>query len=203
MPPIEPNAIKELLQHWFGRSVFEMPDMLFADEVFCRQLSEIYATDYARYFPDQPLILQQTTRRIELIGILLYRMARIAYLQGNEPAAEALSNLGRFISGFEIYYTASIGPGLKINHGLGTVVGARVQIGKNCLLHQGVTLGDRNGGRPVLRDNVTVYAGAKIIGGITIGNAAIVGANCVCMKDVPDNGVIAGVPGRIITKDHE
>src|SRR5690242_6756085 len=100
----------------------------------------------------------------------------------------------------EIYYSAEIGKGLKVNHGLGTVIGARTKIGENVLLHHGVTFGDKNGKRPCVKDNVTIYAGAKILGDITIGNNAIIGANSVCFSNVPDNATAAGVPARIIKK---
>lgn len=135
-----------------------------------------------------------------MIGILCYRIARWCYENGKDEQANHYSNLGRIISGFEIYYSAEIGRGMKINHGLGTVIGARCKIGENVLLHQEVTLGDRKGGRPVLLDNVTVYAGAKILGNITLENNSIIGANSVCLIDVPENGVVTGNPGKILSK---
>jgi serine O-acetyltransferase len=134
--------------------------------------------------------------RVELTGILCYRIARWFFENNNETMANHYSNLGRLISRFEIYYSAEIGKGMKINHGLGTVVGARCKIGENVLLHQNVTLGGRKGGRPILADNVTVYADAKVLGGVTLGNGSVVGANAVCLVDVPDNGVLMSNPGR-------
>jgi len=169
----------------------------FADEAIFDKAFEIFQTDYERYFENEEITETKLFSRLELIGILLYRLAREYFLEGNENFANHLSNLGRMISGFEIYYSANIGKGLKINHGLGTVIGARSFIGENALIHQGVTFGDRNGGRPVLLDNVTVFAGAKILGGIVCGNNSIIAANCVCLIDVPENSVIAGVPGKI------
>lgn len=157
---------------------------------------EVFKYDFNRYF-NGDLKIDLIFSRVELIGILLYRIARYFYLDNNEVMANHISNLGRVVSNFEIYYSATIGKGLKINHGLGTVLGARCIIGENALIHQGVTLGDRNGARPELLNNVTVYAGAKILGGIVCGNNSVVAANTVCLIDVPDNSVIIGIPGKI------
>lgn len=153
--------------------------------------------DFERYFNTLIITKELLYTRVELIGILLYRIAREYFLNGNEIFAMHYSNLGRIISGFEIYYSAKIGKGLKINHGLGTVIGARSVIGENALIHQGVTLGDRNGGRPELLNNVIVYAGAKILGGIICGNNSVIAANSVCLKNVPDCAVVIGIPGKI------
>lgn len=157
---------------------------------------EVFKYDFNRYF-DGDLKIDLIFSRVELIGILLYRIARYFYLDNNEVMANHISNLGRLVSNFEIYYSATIGKGLKINHGLGTVLGARCIIGENALIHQGVTLGDRKDARPELLNNVTVYAGAKILGGIVCGNNSVVAANTVCLIDVPDNSVIIGIPGKI------
>lgn len=157
----------------------------------------LFQFDYNRYFPDSIITKEKLYSRLELVGILLYRIARVYFLKNDEISALHLSNLGRIISGFEIFYTAEIGEGMKINHGLGTVIGARCKIGKNALIHQNVTLGDKNGQRPVLLDNVTIYAGAKVLGGIKCANNSIIAANCVCMIDVPENAVIVGIPGKI------
>jgi serine O-acetyltransferase len=157
---------------------------------------DIFKFDYNRYFPGY-IVLEKVYERIELVGILLYRLAREFFLGNNETSANHLSNLGRVISGFEIYYTAVIGKGLKINHGLGSVIGARVCIGENATIHQNVTLGDKKGGRPILLNNVIVFAGAVVLGKITIGNNSTIGANCVCLIDVCANQVIIGIPGKI------
>lgn len=157
---------------------------------------QLFQYDYNRYF-DGNINIDLVFSRIELIGIFLYRIAREFYLKGHELMANHFSNVGRLVSGFEIYYSATIGKGLKINHGLGTVIGARCTIGDNALIHQGVTLGDRNGARPTLLNNITVYAGAKILGGIVLGNNSVVAANTVCLTDVPDGSVVIGIPGKI------
>lgn len=93
-----------------------------------------------------------------------------------------------------------IGGGLIIQHGFSTIISAKC-IGKNCKIYQQVTIGYNHAlEAPILGDNVEVCCGAKIIGGVRIGNNVIIGANAVVINDVPDNCVIAGVPAKIIKK---
>jgi serine O-acetyltransferase len=189
------------LKRWFDKSIYLTDALDFNDEATFGSVLEIFTDDYRRYFPGAEKIEKSVLlSRHELVGILLYRIARYYFLNGNEKAAAAYSNLATFLCGFEIYYSASIGRGLKINHGLGTVIGARSVIGENALLHHNITLGDKDGGRPTLEDQVTVYPGAKILGAITIGKGSVIGANTVCMKTVPENSIVAGNPSRIIKK---
>ena len=77
------------------------------------------------------------------------------------------------------------------------MVGARCTVGKNVTLHQGVTLGDKAGGRPTIGDNVMIYPNAVVIGAIIVGNEAIVGANSVVMKNVPENYMAVGAPAKL------
>ena len=159
-------------------------------------LYDLFITDYNRYYPgDIDLLMIQ--RRAELQGILLYRLARLLFLKG-DTSCDDVAALGRFLSAFEIYYSAEIGEGLKINHGMGMVIGARAKVGKNALFHHNVTLGDHKGGRPTLLDQVTMYPGSMALGNITIGNHVIVGANSVCLSDIPDGKTVAGSPALII-----
>lgn len=195
------HTIASELRRWFSKSIL-IDDLEYENhtKLFVASL-EVFATDYQRYFPNEIEIkLDKVLGRAELQGILLYRLARNYFLEGNINAADKCSSLGRFLCGFEIYYSSEIGKALKINHGLGLVVGARTKIGDNALLHQGVTFGDKDGGRPVVGDNVTVYAGAKILGNVNIGNNSIVAANCVCFIDVPENGTAVGIPAKILNK---
>lgn len=195
---MDPLILKVEIQKLFDR-YYMLPlnvDDFFEFELFEKSLIN-FESDFRRYFQEKSVSIELVYSRIELIGIMLYRLSREYFLQNNELISNHLSNLGRIISGFEIYYSADIGLGLKINHGLGTVIGARCVIGKNALIHQNVTFGDKNGKRPILLDNVTVYAGAKVLGGVVCGNNSTIAANCVCMIDVPDNCIIMGVPGKI------
>lgn len=111
--------------------------------------------------------------------------------------------LGMFASPLpllDISSTAEIGGGLIVQHGYGTIIAPR-KIGKNCWVNQGVTIGYTNDNDcPTLGDNITVYAGAKILGNVRVGNNVIVAANAVVVKDVEDNCVVGGVPARILKR---
>lgn len=138
--------------------------------------------------------------------MLLYRISRNVYLSdlksnvygGSMGVKDAYSLLARHIGQIELFYSADIGEGLRINHGVGTVVGARCKIGKNCIIHQNCTIGDRNGGRPIIGNNVIIYAGAMLLGNITIGDNSIIGANSVVTKNCPPNSIMVGTPARNI-----
>lgn len=105
--------------------------------------------------------------------------------------------------GISIPYHTEIGQGLYIGHFGGIVVNGYARIGKNCNLSHGVTLGQANRGKrkgyPIIGDNVYIGPGAKIVGAVRVGNCAAVGANCVVTDDVPENGVVVGVPGKIVS----
>jgi serine O-acetyltransferase len=98
-----------------------------------------------------------------------------------------------------LYITAPIDGGLKIQHGFSTIITAR-HIGKRCHIYQQVTIGYNDGKTPIIGNNVRVCCGAKIIGGVTIGDNVVVGANAVVCKDVPANCVVGGVPAKIIKR---
>lgn len=99
--------------------------------------------------------------------------------------------------------TPDIGGGLYIQHGFATIITAR-SLGVNCWINQQVTVGfsSRNE-RPVIGDNVIINAGAKVIGGVVVGNDSVIGANAVVVKDVPENCVVGGVPAKIIRQNGE
>jgi len=104
------------------------------------------------------------------------------------------------LTGIEIPIKSEFGAGLRIHHYGGIVIHPEVKAGKNVTLFQGVTIGRNINGYdvPKIGDNVVITAGAKIVGGITIGNNVVIGANSVVTKDVPDNCTIAGIPAKVI-----
>ena len=117
----------------------------------------------------------------------------------------SISMLARAVTGIEIHPSARIGEGLFIDHGAGVVIGETAHIGDNVTLYQGVTLGGTGfatGKRhPTVQDNVTIGSGAKLLGPITVGHGAKIGANSVVITDVPPNATVVGNPGHPVRVD--
>ncbi len=137
-------------------------------------------------------------------AILCHRINSILWQRKIPLLPRLLSNLARLLTGIEIHPGAKIGPGLFIDHGLGVVIGETTEIGNDCLLYQGVTLGgtgkEKGKRHPTLGKRVVVGAGAKVLGAIRIGDYVKIGANAVVLKPVPDHSIVVGVPGRVIKK---
>jgi serine O-acetyltransferase len=118
--------------------------------------------------------------------------------------ARFFSHIARWLTGIEIHPGAKIGRRFFIDHGMGVVIGETAEIGDDCTLYHGVTLGGttwQKGKRhPTLQDNVVVGAGAKVLGPITVGAGVRIGSNAVITKDVPEGGTVVGVPGRLVRK---
>ena len=112
------------------------------------------------------------------------------------------SNWGRFMTGVEIHPGARIGRRFFIDHGMGIVIGETAEIGDDCTLYHGVTLGgvswNKGKRHPTLGDGVTVGAGAKILGPFTVGAGAKIGSNSVVVKEVPAGSTVVGIPARIV-----
>jgi serine O-acetyltransferase len=140
-------------------------------------------------------------------AIVLYRIAHWLHNWGIFFLPRFIAHLARFLTGIEIHPGAVIGKGVFIDHGMGVVIGETAVVGDYCLLYQGVTLGGtgkESGKRhPTLGCNVTVGAGAKILGNIKIGSHARVGALAVVLKDIPPNATVVGIPGRIVSRQSE
>lgn len=136
-----------------------------------------------------------------LHALWVHRVSHALWLKGHYLVARLLSQLSRAITGVEIHPGASIGRRFFIDHGMGVVIGETTEIGDDVMLYQGVTLGGRSLQKvkrhPTLEDGVVVGAGARVLGAITIGEGAQVGANAVVVRDVPAGAVVVGVPGRI------
>lgn len=135
-------------------------------------------------------------------ALLAYRLAHWLWLRKVPFFPRAISQLARLLTGVEIHPGAKIGTGFFIDHGMGVVIGETTEIGDYVTLFQGVTLGgtgkERGKRHPTLGNHVVVGAGAKILGGIRIGDNVKVGANSVVLKSVPANSTVIGVPARVI-----
>jgi serine O-acetyltransferase len=140
----------------------------------------------------------------------IFWMRTCWYTRGNPllkyslyPFALLMLNHYKYKFGINISISTEIGSGFYIGHFSGIIVYPLCKIGKNCNLSQGVTLGKtnrgKNSGYPMLGDNVYIAPGAKVIGAVRVGNNVAIGANCVVTKDVPDNAVVVGIPGKVIS----
>ena len=137
-------------------------------------------------------------------AIWAHRASHALWEGGYPFAARVTAALARALTGVDIHPAATLGAGLFIDHATGVVIGETAEVGKDVTLYQGVTLGGtslEHGKRhPTLGDRVTVGAGAKVLGPVTIGDDSRIGANAVVVKDVPPNSVVVGVPGQVIAR---
>jgi serine O-acetyltransferase len=134
-----------------------------------------------------------------------YRYAHWFYTRGHKFLAALISARVKRVTNVEIHPAAQLGYGIFIDHGSGIVIGETAEVGNNCILYQGVTLGgtgkDVGKRHPTLGDNVMVSAGAKVLGPVTIGTGTKIGAGSVVLKNVPPYCTVVGVPGRIVKQD--
>ncbi len=148
------------------------------------------------------------TNTLEIVstypGLHALWMHRVAnYLHRNEVPGlpRVISMFARLLTGIEIHQGATIGRGFFIDHGMGVVIGETSEIGDNVTLFQGVTLGgtgkEKGKRHPTIEDNVVIAAGASVLGAITVGKNARVGAGAVVLQDVQPNCTVVGVPGRV------
>lgn len=142
-----------------------------------------------------------------LHALLVHRLSHRLWNRGLKWFARVLSTLMRWLTGIEIHPGARIGRRFFIDHGMGVVIGETAEIGDDCTLYHGVTLGGtswQKGKRhPTLRNNVVVGAGAKVLGPIVVAEGARIGSNSVVLKDVPPEATVVGVPGHVIVKRRE
>jgi serine O-acetyltransferase len=138
-------------------------------------------------------------------AVLSHRVAHALDAAGVPVVPRAMSMVTRAVTGVEIHPAACVGDGLFIDHGSGVVIGETAEIGNDVTLYQGVTLGGTGfatGKRhPTVQDNVTIGSGAKLLGPITIGHGAKIGANTVVIHDVPPNSTVVGNPGHPVRVD--
>jgi len=138
-------------------------------------------------------------------ALLFHRLAHALWRRKIRFLGRIVSHLGRFFTGIEIHPGAVIGRGFFIDHGMGVVVGETAEIGDNCTLYHGVTLGGTSWAKekrhPTLGNNVIIGAGAKVLGPFKVGDNSRIGSNSVVVSEVPPNSTVVGVPGRVVIAD--
>lgn len=135
-------------------------------------------------------------------ALILHRLAHKLYKLKVPFLPRLISQFSRFITGIEIHPGATIGKNFFIDHGMGVVIGETAVIGDNCLVYQGVTLGgtgkEKGKRHPTIGNNVTLGAGATLLGNISIGDNSNVGAGSVVIKSAKENSTLVGVPARVV-----
>ena len=141
-----------------------------------------------------------------LHAVWIHRISHGLWNLGLKWIARLLSMLARFVTGIEIHPGAKIGRRVFLDHGLGIVIGETTEIGDDCTIYQGVTLGGTSlykgvKRHPTLGKGVVISAGAKVLGGFTVGDGARVGSNAVVLKEIPAGATAVGIPARILHPD--
>ena len=131
---------------------------------------------------------------------ILYRLTQWLVTYKLSPLAIITLWFNRVINGCVIGAAARFNYGFVIMHPVGVVINSKVRGGQNIIVESGVVIGDEKGQAPILGGNIFIGAGAKIIGGITVGSNVKIGANAVVVKDVPDNVTVVGIPARVINQ---
>lgn len=135
-------------------------------------------------------------------ALQFHRLAHWLWHKNWRLLARSISHFSRFVTGIEIHPGAKIGRGFFIDHGMGVVIGETAEIGDNCTLYHGVTLGGTSWAKekrhPTLGDNVVVGAGAKILGPFLVADGSKVGSNSVVVKPVPENATVVGIPAKVV-----
>ncbi len=138
-------------------------------------------------------------------AVIHHRMAHFLYKKRRFFMARLISHFSRFLTGIEIHPGATIGRGFFIDHGGGVVIGETAEVGDNVTIYQGVTLGgtgkEKGKRHPTIGNNVTISAGAKVLGSFTIGDNVKIGGGSVVLNSVPPDCTVVGVPGRIVVRE--
>ena len=137
-------------------------------------------------------------------AVIIYRLTHLLWGYKLYWLARFISTFARLITGIEIHPGAVIGRRFFIDHGMGVVIGETSEIGDDCMIYHGVTLGgtswDKEKRHPTLMDGVIIGAGAKILGPVTLGKNVRVGSNSVVVRSIDDNETVVGIPGRVVRK---
>jgi serine O-acetyltransferase len=135
-------------------------------------------------------------------SLVAYRLAHRLWIARIPLLGELLTRIVQILYGVDLHWRARLAPGITIFHGMGLVVAPGAEIGEECVLYHGFTIGaidHRKSARvPVIGKRVVIYTGAKVLGPITIGDDAIIGANAVVLCDVPAKSVAVGIPARVL-----
>ncbi len=138
-------------------------------------------------------------------AVTAHRLAHYLHQKGLRLTARTLSQFVKMVTGIEIHPGATIGKGLFIDHGSGVVIGETAEIGDDCTLYQGVTLGgtgkDSGKRHPTLGDHVMVGAGAKVLGPFKVGDHAKIAAGAVVLKEIPAGATAVGIPAKVVRRD--
>ncbi|NLF79876.1 MAG: serine O-acetyltransferase [Clostridia bacterium] len=142
-----------------------------------------------------------------LHAVFWHRPAYFLYKHGCFVLARLISQWARFFTGIEIHPGAKIGEKLFLDHGMGIVIGETAEVGDNCTIYHGVTLGgtgkDTGKRHPTIGNNVLIGAGAKVLGPFEVGDNSMIGANSVVLREVPPNTTVTGIPGRMVHQDKQ
>ena len=143
-----------------------------------------------------------------LHALVTHRIAHACWTHGLKWLGRFISHLGRWLTGIEIHPGATIGRRVFIDHGFGVVIGETAEIGDDCTIYQGVTLGGTSLSKgakrhPTLGRGVIIGAGAQVLGGFTVGDGAKVGSNAVVVKEVPPGATAVGNPARVVRKEDQ
>ena len=173
----------------------------------CNKIKEEIKTDVQAVKDRDPAAVNDTQILLTSSGvhaILAHRVAHKLHEKDHKLSARMVSQVARHYTGIEIHPAATIGKGLVIDHGMGVVIGETCEIGDNCTLYQGVTLGgtgkDQGKRHPTLGDNVMVGAGAKVLGPVEIGDNAKIASNAVVLRDIPSESTAVGIPAKVVRR---
>ena len=149
-------------------------------------------------------ILEVLTTYSGVHALMVHRCSHFLWRHRLKWLARFVSAVARLLTGVEIHPAARIGRRFFIDHGMGVVIGETAEIGDDCTLYHGVTLGGTSWAKgkrhPTLKNNVIIGTGAKVLGPIIVGEGARIGSNAVVVKDVPNGATVVGVPGHIVPK---
>ncbi len=176
------------------------------------EVASLIRSDLARYTDETPALAEYVRAILRNPGFLasvILRLQQGSVAKGHIRRALAARHLSLALTGADFVPGCDVGPGLRLSHPNGVVLGKGASVGANCTILQNVTLGERFAdGRgpheyPTLESEVTVGAGACILGSVKVGHGSIVGANSVVLSDVPDCSVAVGSPARVISSSEQ